>query len=365
MSNRNTHGLKYLSAFLAFALVIMCLPGLSANASAPNTQNTSDLIAEYMDARYTGLMTGDFSALETVSVSGIVKDEDNHRSALINENLELVNSTYSVTNVEESDTMTFVNILENLTTGHSVQESTIEIEHTVTIMFDENGIAKVVSDRYIDLSSNFKSCSYVDPNETVASPNALASSACIIYMAQTQIGYKEKASNSSLDSFTDNAGTENYTKYGQWYGTNPGPWCAMFVSWCANQVGISTSVIPKYSVCTTGMNTFIANNVFNYSTTYGGSYTPKAGDIFFTGTSKTSSSHTGIVESVSGSTITVIDGNCSDQVAHHTMSLSDSSLIGFAHPKYVDSSHLWVSKGTYYQCSRCGKTTTSTSVTAA
>ena len=136
MSNRNTHGLKYLSAFLAFALVIMCLPGLSANASAPNTQNASDLIAEYMDARYTGLTTGDFSALEAVSVSGIVKDEDNHRSALINENLELVNSTYSVTNVEESDTMTFVNILETLTTGHAVQESTIEIEHTVTIMFD-------------------------------------------------------------------------------------------------------------------------------------------------------------------------------------------------------------------------------------
>ena len=44
----------------------------------------------------------------------------------------------------------------------------------------------------------------------------------IIGVARTQVGYKENSVG---------------TKYGYWY--SPGfvgmPWCAMFVSWCANQ----------------------------------------------------------------------------------------------------------------------------------
>ncbi len=55
---------------------------------------------------------------------------------------------------------------------------------------------------------------------------------------------------------------------------------------------------------------------------------------FFTGTSKTSSSHTGIITGVSSSQITVISGNHSDMVAEHTYKLTDSSLVGFASPNY-------------------------------
>lgn len=56
--------------------------------------------------------------------------------------------------------------------------------------------------------------------------------------------------------------------------------------------------------------------------------------IFFTGTSTTSSSHTGIVVEVSSTQITVVDGNWSDKVSRHTYNLTDSSLIGFASPIY-------------------------------
>ena len=44
----------------------------------------------------------------------------------------------------------------------------------------------------------------------------------IVDMAISQLGYTE--------------GPNNDTKYGDWYGLPNQPWCAMFVSWCANQV---------------------------------------------------------------------------------------------------------------------------------
>ena len=56
-----------------------------------------------------------------------------------------------------------------------------------------------------------------------------------IAVAKAEIGYIEKSSASHLDDKTGNPGKANYTKYGAWYGVNPGAWCQMFVSWCAYQ----------------------------------------------------------------------------------------------------------------------------------
>ncbi|HBP25391.1 MAG TPA: hypothetical protein DD618_00340, partial [Acholeplasmatales bacterium] len=47
-------------------------------------------------------------------------------------------------------------------------------------------------------------------------------------------------------------GPNNDTKYGDWYGLSNAEWCAMFVSWCANQSGITTTIIPKYASCSLG-----------------------------------------------------------------------------------------------------------------
>ena len=49
----------------------------------------------------------------------------------------------------------------------------------------------------------------------------------ILKIARSQIGYKEVSN--------------NWTKYGQWYGMQD-DWCAIFVSWCANQAKIPTSI---------------------------------------------------------------------------------------------------------------------------
>ena len=54
-----------------------------------------------------------------------------------------------------------------------------------------------------------------------------------INVALNEVGYEEKASNSMLDDKHANAGDNNYTKYGKWYGGNGLYWCQQFVSWCA------------------------------------------------------------------------------------------------------------------------------------
>lgn len=57
----------------------------------------------------------------------------------------------------------------------------------------------------------------------------------LINMAKSYVGYIEKKSNKELDSFTANAGLNNYTAFARDYKTVSGidaqaqPWCDVFV----------------------------------------------------------------------------------------------------------------------------------------
>ena len=59
-------------------------------------------------------------------------------------------------------------------------------------------------------------------------------------------------------------------------------------------------------------------------------YVPNPGDIVIF----SSIGHAGIVESVSGSTVTVIEGNYSDSVVRNTYSIKSSKIAGYASPDY-------------------------------
>jgi hypothetical protein len=92
------------------------------------------------------------------------------------------------------------------------------------------------------------------------------------------------------------------------------------------------------------------------------SYVPSAGDVIFydwqdsgVGDNTGSSDHVGIVEKVSGSTITVIEGNYSDSVKRRTMQVNGKYIRGYGVPKYTDSS----SSGT----TSAASTTTTTTAT--
>ena len=136
----------------------------------------------------------------------------------------------------------------------------------------------------------------------------------IVDVAIAEIGYSETGNNS--------------TKYGKWYGMNGAAWCHMFVSWCANQAGVKTSIVPKTASCSSGMNWFKKKNLFKYK----GKYTPKRGDIIYF--CSAGSSHVGIVEKVSGNTVHTVEGNTSNKVARRSYSLNAARITGYGVPKY-------------------------------
>ena len=72
----------------------------------------------------------------------------------------------------------------------------------------------------------------------------------IVNIAKSQLGVQERSSGSDNVIYNDwyyGHSVSNYNIKGYVYGiSNPTyPWCAAFVSWCAEQAGISKSVIPK------------------------------------------------------------------------------------------------------------------------
>ena len=74
----------------------------------------------------------------------------------------------------------------------------------------------------------------------------------IVAVAKSQVGYQE----GNYGQFSGEVwGTKNYTEYGRWYGMND-MWCAMFVSWCANVAGVSSSIIHYHAYTPTGLQWF-------------------------------------------------------------------------------------------------------------
>lgn len=125
----------------------------------------------------------------------------------------------------------------------------------------------------------------------------------LIQIANAEVGYLEKSSNSQLDSKTANAGTANYTKY--WRDIKPEyqgqPWCACFVTWCFTKAFGKDNAQKllkhyPYVYCPTMANLFTLNA------------NPKVGDIVIFKHNGTFT-HTGIVTGVNGDYFTTIEGN--------------------------------------------------------
>lgn len=163
----------------------------------------------------------------------------------------------------------------------------------------------------------------------------------IIGVAKTQLGYHE--GNSASDISGNSTGNGNYTKYGAWYGINPGSWCAMFVSWCANQAGIPSSVIPKHASCDIGMNWFKNNGRWGWGKYWANNkgyttYTPKAGDIVYFGNGNLNdSTHVGIVYNVDSSYVYTIEGNTSGKCAYKSYAHNSSYIYGYGIPNYTQT----------------------------
>ena len=120
--------------------------------------------------------------------------------------------------------------------------------------------------------------------------------------------------------------------YWSWYGfAQREEWCACFVSWCADQCGyIEAGVIPKFSLCSAGMEWFESRGQF-----MDGSYVPASGDlVFFDWGNDGSVDHVGIVESVVDGTVYTVEGNSGDKVARRSYPIGYGQIVGYGVPTY-------------------------------
>lgn len=182
----------------------------------------------------------------------------------------------------------------------------------------------------------------------------MAKASELISVAQEEIGYLEKATNSNLESKTANAGNKNFTKYANdidknyiafYNGKKNGfPWCDVFVDWCfITAFGVSKAkeliCQPDNSLgagCYYSMRYYKQKNQFH-------STNPQIGDqIFFKDTSG-DIAHTGIVYKVDGIYVYTIEGNTSSEdgvianggcVRDKKYPLTYNLIYGYGRPQY-------------------------------
>lgn len=113
-------------------------------------------------------------------------------------------------------------------------------------------------------------------------------------------------------------------------------WCAIFVTWVMYTAGVAKTIVPYFASCDIGMNWFKKKNKFKKGKAYGGTYTPKAGDIIFFSSihNQNDSTHVGIVTGLSGTKVNTIEGNTSDAVHERTYEMNNKYILGYGVPDY-------------------------------
>lgn len=113
-------------------------------------------------------------------------------------------------------------------------------------------------------------------------------------------------------------------------------WCSTFVSAVAIKLGY-TDIIPTECGCEKHIQLF--KNIGAWVEDE--NRVPNAGDIIFydwedngVGDNRGNSDHVGIVEKVSGSTITVIEGNINNSVGRRNLQVNGRYIRGYGVPKY-------------------------------
>ena len=147
----------------------------------------------------------------------------------------------------------------------------------------------------------------------------------VLNVARGQLGYTE--------------GSNDWTKYGRWYGMNNTAWCDIFTSWVGAQASGSTALIGKYAYTPAHADFFRARGRFTSS--------PRVGSlVFFQWAGWSRICHVGFVEAVrSDGSLVTIEGNTNlagDRLGAGVFRQSRSGLLksrggyiaGYGHPAY-------------------------------
>ena len=120
--------------------------------------------------------------------------------------------------------------------------------------------------------------------------------------------------------------------YWSWWGLDYRvEWCAIFVSWCADQCGyLDAGVLPKMEGVRPYVDWFIERGQWQ-----GRDYEPSPGDIiFFDWESDGLADHVGIVEEVENGVIYTIEGNADDRCIENSHYFKAAPIYGYGVPQY-------------------------------
>lgn len=209
---------------------------------------------------------------------------------------------------QELNTTYKKSVLDPIMGAKSVQEASNIVLHNFERPKDQSArVENFRGSKGQDIFKKLAARGGVDSQSVGGAPgDTVPSSGDWITIAESQLGYKETG--------------KNQTKYGQWFGMNGQPWCAMFVSWCLAQAGVQ------------GIKSAAVSGLLSQAQAQGrfmpkGTYVPGRGDIFLN--KSNGQSHTGFVTGASDSAFTTIEGNYSDKVSKTSRSLNDKGLTGF------------------------------------
>ena len=123
--------------------------------------------------------------------------------------------------------------------------------------------------------------------------------------------------------------------YWSWYGFDHRvDWCAIFVSWCADQCGyIEAGIMPKFAGCVQGSRWFKERGLWQDK-----SYTPSPGNIIFfdwndpggfSGPQDGLPDHVGIVERVENGRVYTVEGNSGDKCYQRSYLVGYYEVYGY------------------------------------
>lgn len=156
----------------------------------------------------------------------------------------------------------------------------------------------------------------------------------IVTIAVSYIGCKE--SNGSHKKIIDLYNNHKPLAVG-YKVTYTDPWCATFASAVAIKAGL-TNIIPTECSCERQIKLFKSHAKSKWEEN--GYYVPQPGDFIFynwddsTQANDGSADHVGIVEKVSGNTMTIIEGNYSHAVGRRTITVGNGYIRGYGLPAY-------------------------------
>lgn len=159
----------------------------------------------------------------------------------------------------------------------------------------------------------------------------------VVEQAKAWLGRKESDGSHKLIIDTYNAHKPLARGYAVQYND---AWCATFVSAVAIKLGY-TDIIPTECSCSKMIELLKKLGSWEESD----SRTPNPGELIFydwhdtnpAAENKNDPDHVGIVEKVSGNTITVIEGNYSESVKRRTLAVNGKYIRGYGVPKYDEA----------------------------